>query len=56
MKNNPINFMELGAIELTLNELIQIEGGGFWRTVGQIVGVAAVVAIIWYAPAIIALL
>ena len=38
------------------NELITIEGGGFWRTVGQIVGVLAVAAIIYYAPAVIAFL
>ncbi len=46
--------MELGAVELSLNELIHIEGGGFWKTLGYIVGVIAVVAIAYYAPEIIA--
>jgi len=56
MKTIPLNFMELGAVELSLNELIHIEGGGFWRTLGYIVGVIAVAAIIYYAPAVIAFL
>ena len=53
MKTIPLNFMELGAVELSLNELIHIEGGGFWRTLGYIVGIIAVAAIAYFAPEII---
>ncbi len=45
--------MELGAVELSLNELIHIEGGGFWRTLGIIIGVIAAVAIAYYSPAVL---
>jgi hypothetical protein len=53
MKTIPLNFMELGAVELSLNELIHIEGGGFWRTLGIIIGVIAAVAIAYYSPAVL---
>lgn len=56
MKTIPLNFMELGAVELSLNELIDIEGGGFWKTFGFIIGALAVCAITYYAPVILSLL
>ncbi|MEY2792563.1 MAG: hypothetical protein RJA76_555 [Bacteroidota bacterium] len=56
MKTIPLNFMDLEAVELTFNELIHIEGGGFWKTVGYIVGALAVVAIAYYAPVVLALI
>ncbi len=50
MKTNSIYLSELGTMELSLNELIQIEGGGFWSTLGKILGVVAAVAAVLYAP------
>lgn len=50
MKTNSIYLSELGTMELSLNELIQIEGGGFWNTLGKILGVVAAVAAVLYAP------
>ena len=34
--------------ELTALELIQIDGGGFWETVGILTGIAVVVAAVIY--------
>lgn len=56
MKKNLLNLSELGAVELTLNELVEFEGGSFWKTLGYIVGAVAVVAIAYYAPAALILL
>ncbi len=56
MKKNLLNLSELGTVELTLNELVEMEGGAFWKTVGFIVGALAVLAIAYYAPVVIALL
>ncbi len=48
--------MELGAVELSLNELIYTEAGGFWKTLGYIVGIIAVAAVAYYAPVVVAFL
>jgi hypothetical protein len=34
----------MGVCELSMSELLTIDGGGFWNTLGIILGVATVVA------------
>lgn len=50
MKKKALNFSEFGTIALSPLELIHIEGGGFWGTLGKILGAVAAVAAILYAP------
>ena len=44
MENNIFDLRQMNAQELTFEELINIEGGGFWHTLGIILGIATVVA------------
>jgi len=44
MENNIFDLKQMQAQELTFEELLQIEGGGFWHTLGVILGIATVVA------------
>jgi len=44
MENNIFDLNQMQAQELTFEELLQIEGGGFWHTLGVILGIATVVA------------
>lgn len=50
MKKKALNFSEFGTMELSQFELIHIEGGGFWKSLGKIIGAVAAVAAILYAP------
>jgi hypothetical protein len=44
MENNLFDLRQMQANELTFEELLTIEGGGFWHTLGVILGIATVVA------------
>ena len=44
MENNIFDLRQMNAQELTFEELMNIEGGGFWYTLGVILGIATVVA------------
>ena len=44
MENNIFDLRQMQAQELTFEELLTIEGGGFWHTLGVILGIATVVA------------
>jgi hypothetical protein len=44
MENNMFDLRHMQAQELTFEELLNIEGGGFWHTLGVILGIATVVA------------
>jgi hypothetical protein len=44
MENNIFDLRQMQAQELSFEELLQIEGGGFWHTLGVILGIATVVA------------
>ena len=44
MENNIFDLKQMQAQELTFEELLTIEGGGFWHTLGVILGIATVVA------------
>lgn len=44
MENNIFDLNRMQAQELTFEELLTIEGGGFWHTLGVILGIATVVA------------
>jgi hypothetical protein len=44
MENNMFDLRQMQAQELTFEELLNIEGGGFWHTLGIILGIATVVA------------
>jgi hypothetical protein len=44
MENNIFDLRQMNAQELTFEELINLEGGGFWHTLGIILGIATVVA------------
>ena len=56
MEKQFLNLSLMGATELSYFESLSIEGGGFWKTFGFICGVAAVIALVIYAPAIIPVL
>lgn len=56
MEKQFLNLSLMGATELSYFESLSIEGGGFWKTLGFICGVAAIAAVIIYAPAILAVL
>jgi hypothetical protein len=43
MENNIFDLRQMQAQELTFEELLQIEGGGFWHTLGVILGIATVI-------------
>ncbi len=43
MENNMFDLKQMEAQELTFEELMTIEGGGFWHTLGVILGIATVV-------------
>jgi hypothetical protein len=44
MENNIFDLRQMNAQELTFEELMSVEGGGFWYTLGIILGIATVVA------------
>ena len=44
MENNIFDLRQMQAQELSFEELLNIEGGGFWHTLGVILGIATVVA------------
>ena len=44
MENNLFDLSQMHAQELSFEELLTIEGGGFWHTLGAILGIATVVA------------
>ena len=44
MENNLFDLSQMHAQELSFEELLTIEGGGFWHTLGVILGIATVVA------------
>jgi hypothetical protein len=44
MENNMFDLKQMQVQELTFEELMTIEGGGFWHTLGVILGIATVVA------------
>lgn len=44
MKRELVDIRLLGVCELSKEELLMIDGGGFWNTLGIILGVATVVA------------
>ena len=44
MENNLFELSQMHAQELSFEELLTIEGGGFWHTLGVILGIATVVA------------
>ena len=44
MENNMFDLRQMQVQELTFEELLHIEGGGFWHTLGVILGIATVVA------------
>lgn len=56
MKNREISIQEWDMIELTQSELIGIDGGGFWETLGIISGIAVVVAAVVITGGFIAIL
>ena len=43
MENNIFDLRQMQAQELTFEELLQIEGGGFWHPLGVILGIATVI-------------
>ncbi len=44
MKRELLDICQMGVCELSMSELLTIDGGGFWNTLGIILGVATVVA------------
>ncbi|MEY3855355.1 MAG: hypothetical protein RIS68_1369 [Bacteroidota bacterium] len=44
MKRELLDVRFYGVSELSMGELLTIDGGGFWNTLGIILGVATVVA------------
>jgi hypothetical protein len=44
MKRELLDVRLFGVYELSMGELMTIDGGGFWNTLGIILGVATVVA------------
>lgn len=44
MKRELLDVRLFGVSELSMGELLTIDGGGFWNTLGIILGVATVVA------------
>jgi len=44
MKRELLDMRFYGVSELSMGELLRIDGGGFWNTLGIILGVATVVA------------
>jgi hypothetical protein len=56
MEKQFLNLSLMGATELSYVESLTIEGGGFWKVFGFICGVAAVVALVVYAPVVVAAL
>jgi hypothetical protein len=56
MEKQFLNLSLMGATELSYFESLTIEGGGFWKVFGFICGVAAIVALVVYAPVILAAL
>lgn len=56
MKNREISIQEWNILELTQSELIAIDGGGFWETLGIISGIAVVVAAVVITGGFIAIL
>ncbi|MEY4610309.1 MAG: hypothetical protein RL246_628 [Bacteroidota bacterium] len=44
MKRELLDIRQMGVCELSMSELLTIDGGGFWNTLGIILGVATVVA------------
>ncbi len=56
MKNTQYSNYEWDMQELTLSELIYIDGGGFWETLGIISGIAVVVAAVVITGGFIAIL
>ena len=44
MKYELLDMRFYGVSELSMGELLTIDGGGFWNTLGIILGVATVVA------------
>ncbi|MFM6947669.1 MAG: hypothetical protein ACKOWQ_01520 [Aquirufa sp.] len=56
MEKQFLNLSLMGATELSYFESLTIEGGGFWKTLGFICGVAAVVALVFYAPVVLPIL
>jgi hypothetical protein len=54
MKRELLDVQAMGMRELSMDELMCIEGGGFWNTLGIILGVATVVAaVILVGPAVL---
>jgi hypothetical protein len=45
MKNNMFDLNQMKVQELSFEELMHIEGGGFWKTLGIILGIATVTAV-----------
>lgn len=43
MENNIFDLRQMQAQELTFEELLNVEGGGFWHTLGVILGIATVI-------------
>ncbi|MHA8065184.1 hypothetical protein V7S76_00750 [Aquirufa sp. ROCK2-A2] len=56
MEKQFLNLSLMGATELSYFESISIEGGGFWKVLGFICGVAAIAALCVYAPVLIGVL
>ncbi len=56
MKNTQYSNYEWDMQELTPSELIYIDGGGFWETLGIISGIAVVVAAVVITGGFIAIL
>jgi hypothetical protein len=53
MEKQFLNLSLMGATELSYFESLTIEGGGFWKVFGFICGVAAIVALVVYAPVVL---
>ncbi len=56
MKNRENSIQEWDMPELTYSDLIAIDGGGFWETLGIITGIAVVVAAVVITGGFIAIL
>ena len=56
MKKSVLDLGNFNTIELHFDEMMLIDGGGFWKIVGGICAVALIVVCAIYVPALLAVL